>query len=85
MSGLVGRNGAQKAVLLKCISGLVTPDTGEILYRGQRIGRVIERPESMGLLPGQPGFLPSYEGLTNLKLFMGIRKEPGIPYLRDLM
>lgn len=38
---LVGANGAGKSSLLKCISGILRPKSGEILYRGQRIDRLL--------------------------------------------
>src|SRR5262245_15846819 len=33
--GLVGDNGAGKSTLVKILSGIVQPDEGEILHRGQ--------------------------------------------------
>ena len=83
--GLVGRNGSGKTVLLKCISGLVTPTSGRICYRGKEIGKEIEMPEDMGILIESPGFLAQYDGLTNLCLFMGIRRKPDKEYLKELM
>ena len=35
--GLVGDNGAGKSTLVKCLSGVVAPDAGEILFEGQPI------------------------------------------------
>ena len=31
---LIGPNGAGKTTLLKCLAGLLTPETGQILYDG---------------------------------------------------
>ncbi len=83
--GLVGRNGSGKTVLLKCISGLAAPTSGQIVYRGRTVGKEIEMPEDMGILIESPGFLAQYDGLTNLSLFMGIRRRPDKEYLRGLM
>ena len=33
--GLIGPNGAGKTTALRCISGIVTPDTGDVMLRGQ--------------------------------------------------
>ncbi len=35
MHALVGENGAGKSTLMKCIYGVIRPDAGEILWRGQ--------------------------------------------------
>ena len=36
--GLLGKNGAGKSTLIKLINDLLTPDSGEILFKGKRIG-----------------------------------------------
>ena len=35
VTALAGDNGAGKSVLIKCIAGIHTPDTGEILWEGK--------------------------------------------------
>jgi len=47
---LAGESGAGKTTLLKSIGGLVQPDAGEILYKGERVKGPLER-----LIPGHPG------------------------------
>jgi ABC-type sugar transport system ATPase subunit len=37
VTALAGDNGAGKSVLIKCIAGIHTPDTGEILWEGRRV------------------------------------------------
>ena len=39
--GLIGNNGVGKSTLLKIISGLIVPDTGEIRYSG-RLASILE-------------------------------------------
>ena len=36
--GLLGKNGAGKSTLIKLINDLLTPSTGEILFKGKSIG-----------------------------------------------
>ena len=43
---LVGDNGAGKSTLIKCIAGIYTADSGEILFDGQPV--TIQRPEGLG-------------------------------------
>lgn len=52
---LIGPSGSGKSTLFKLITGLLEPDGGEILYRGepfrQRLGRVGYMPQRDSLLP----------------------------------
>lgn len=59
---IAGETGSGKTTLLKCIGGLLTPDTGELLFCGQKI----EGPEQR-LIPGHPGiaYLSQYFELRN--------------------
>ena len=36
--GLLGKNGAGKSTLIKIINDLITPDSGEVLFKGKKIG-----------------------------------------------
>lgn len=77
ITGLVGRNGSGKTVLLKCMSGLVPLNGGSVTVDGKRIGKDIEMPHSMGAIIETPGFLPNYSGYQNLKFLAGIKKIAG--------
>jgi ABC-type branched-subunit amino acid transport system ATPase component len=37
IAGVIGPNGAGKTTLFNCLSGLLTPDAGEIVFDGQRL------------------------------------------------
>ena len=47
--GLLGRNGAGKTTLIKLINDLLTPDSGEILVNGKKIG--VESKKVISYLP----------------------------------
>lgn len=47
--GLLGRNGAGKSTLIKLINDLLTPDSGEILVNGKKIG--VETKKVISYLP----------------------------------
>jgi len=71
--GLIGRNGSGKTMLLKCICGFVIPTVGTIKVEGQQIGKDCDVPENVGIIIEAPGFLPNYDGYTNLKFLAAIK------------
>ena len=40
---IIGRSGGGKSILLKHLIGLITPDSGEVIIDGQKIGHMTER------------------------------------------
>lgn len=77
ITGLIGRNGSGKTVLLKCILGLTTPTKGTINIAGKQVGKDMDFPEDIGFIINMPGFLPNYSGYMNLKFLADIRKRVG--------
>ncbi len=71
--GIIGRNGSGKTVLMKCICGFITPDSGEIYVSGKRVGRDIDIPKNIGLIIESPGFLHNFSGFGNLWQLARIR------------
>ncbi|MBD5384598.1 MAG: ATP-binding cassette domain-containing protein [Ruminococcaceae bacterium] len=71
--GIIGHNGSGKTVLMKCICGFITPDSGEITVSGKRLGKDIDIPRNIGLIIETPGFLPNFSGLSNLWQLAKIR------------
>lgn len=71
--GIIGHNGSGKTVLMKCICGFITPDSGEITVSGKRIGKDIDIPKNIGLIIESPGFLPNFSGFSNLWQLARIR------------
>ena len=54
--GIIGRNGSGKSTLLRMLSGMTSPDSGEIKTRGS-VSAMLE--------PGI-GFNPEYSGIKNI-------------------
>ena len=66
ITGLVGRNGCGKTMLMKCITGFVRPTTGEVVFNEKRIGEDIDFPKDTGIIIETPSFVPYYSGRRNL-------------------
>lgn len=75
--GIVGRNGSGKSMLLKAISGLMPVTEGHISVFGENVGKNGAFPANIGVLIEQPGLLPQYSGMQNLRLIAGIRRVIG--------
>ena len=73
--GIIGRNGSGKTVLLKCICGLLYPDTGTITVMGNVVGKDVDYPDNIGFIIENPGFLPRLSGYKNLKYLASIRRR----------
>ena len=71
--GIIGHNGSGKTVLMKCICGFITPDSGEISVSGKRVGKDVDIPKNIGLIIESPGFLPNFSGFSNLWQLAKIR------------
>ncbi len=71
--GIIGHNGSGKTVLMKCVCGFITPDSGEIYVSGKRVGRDVDIPKNIGLIIETPGFLNNFSGFGNLWQLARIR------------
>ncbi len=72
--GIIGQNGSGKSVLLKVMSGFITPDQGTIIYDGKDINKEETFPDNTGVLLDNSGFVPNLTGFDNLKLLATINK-----------
>lgn len=70
--GLSGKNRCGKTMLMRLISGLIYPTTGEIIINDKILGRDCSFPESIGLLIENPAFLTDYTAYENLKMLNGM-------------
>jgi len=63
---LIGPNSSGKTTLIKCLLGMVVPDSGSILFRGQNIARDWKYRAAIGFMP-QAGRYP--ENMTIAQVF----------------
>lgn len=78
---LIGANGAGKSTILKTISGLKHPTTGEIWFRGERIDKLPpEKVVARGIahVPERRRIFPYMSVFDNLKTGAYLRKESEI-------
>ena len=79
ITGLMGRNGSGKTVLLKAVCGLAIPAQGEILVDGRALTPENAHTFSLGALIETPGFLREYSGAKNLRFLASLTgKDPDV-------
>jgi ABC-2 type transport system ATP-binding protein len=83
--GIVGKNGSGKTMLLRAISGLISPTTGQITIDGKILGRDIQFPSNMGILIEKPEFLWYLSGLDNLRLLADIKHIATVERISEYM
>ena len=70
--GLVGKNGSGKTMLIRTISGLVKPTSGEIIYNDKRLYNDIDFIDKLGIVIENISLYPHLTGFENLKKLAGI-------------
>lgn len=85
VTGLIGRNGSGKTVLMKCVCGLIPPTSGSIIVQGKRVGKDVDIPDNIGVIIETPGFLPNFSGYKNLMQLAKIRRKIGKNEVRAAM
>lgn len=88
ITGLIGRNGCGKTMLIKCITGFVKPTEGKVVFAGKKIGEEVDFPTKTGIIIEHPGFIPYYSGYKNLMelamLQKNIQKEEVLSVLKQV-
>lgn len=77
ITGLVGRNGSGKTMLMKCICGFIKVTSGKILVYNKVVRKDMDFPEDMGIIIETPGFIPYYSGYRNLKILADLKGKIG--------
>ncbi len=85
ITGIIGRNGSGKTVLLKCICGFLQPQEGEISICGKINIEFLKKNHKLGAIIEEPAFLGNYTGLKNLELLYGILNKVDRNYLKSIM
>lgn len=85
VTGLIGRNGSGKTMLMKCICGLISPTSGSVTVQGKRVGKDVDIPDNIGVIIETPGFLPNFSGYKNLMQLAKIRRKVGKNEIRAAM
>ena len=72
---ITGRSGAGKTTVLSLLSGLVSPNRGEILYRGRNVAKINKyeyRSRAVGVVFQEYNLLPKFTARENIILSMDI-------------
>lgn len=81
----VGRNGSGKTMLLRAVSGLILPTTGEIYVDNDRLGKEISFPNDTGIFIDEPRYLGYLTGFENLQMLAAIRKKISDEEIKEWM
>lgn len=80
---LFGRSGSGKTTLLNMIAGLLTPDSGEVLFDGTNLyslddaARTAWRNEKLGYMPQGASLLANLSALDNVRLPFHLQPRDG--------
>ena len=85
ITGLVGRNGSGKTMLMKCITGFVKPTAGEIIFSGKKIGEDVDFPANTGIILETPSFVPFYSGYKNLYELASLNHKTDKSGIEDIL
>lgn len=85
ITGLVGRNGCGKTMLMKCITGFVKPTEGEVVFDGKKVGVDIDFPDNTGIIIETPSFIPYYSGMKNLMELASLKRKIGKKEVEDVL
>lgn len=76
-TGIIGRNGSGKTMLLRAISGLIRPTFGRVFIDGRELTDKNPFPDSIGIVMEPTSLWGQYTAYETLKILAGIRKKIG--------
>lgn len=85
ITGIIGRNGSGKTVILKMICGLLKPDSGTVIIDGKAMNSKEGNIGNVGAVIENPGFIPYKSGFKNLKYLAYIQKKIGKAEIKAAM
>lgn len=85
ITGLVGRNGCGKTMLMKCVTGFVKPTEGEVIFDGKKVGEDIDFPADTGIIIETPSFVPYYSGMKNLMELASLKRKIGKKEVEEVL
>lgn len=83
--GMIGKNGSGKSMLIRVLSGLVTPTEGYVEYNGKKLFKDMEVPDDLGVMIENEEMYSEFSGLKNLKFLADIRHKAKEEDLKDAM
>lgn len=83
--GFRGKNGCGKTMIMRVISGLIRPTSGEVIIDNRMMWKDMTFPESIGILLENPSFLDGYTGFDNLKILASIKGGTDDIQIKDAM
>jgi len=83
--GFRGVNGSGKTMLMKAICGLIRTNSGNVYIDGEKVGKDIEFPKSVGVLIENPGLIGSYSGFENLRMLADIKNKTSDEEIKDML
>ncbi|WP_328587807.1 ATP-binding cassette domain-containing protein [Konateibacter massiliensis] len=85
ITGLIGRNGSGKTMILKALCGFIKLDEGVISVDGETFDDITKTGIPVGAIIETPGFLSQYSGFKNLEFLSLIQKRIDKKKIKETM